>query len=163
MIDPVVVGLISAITALVASIAGPLTTLHIGRAQIRASVLSANRQRWIENFREGISLFCSQVAGFVHTRESVVREGRFHVSNDPETVRRFEALILTFTRIRLLTDPVDEEQQKMLVVMQAFLKRVQHTPITEDIQEEAEATAGRIIEMSLGVLRREWLRVKRLD
>jgi hypothetical protein len=36
---------ISAATALVASITGPVIALHLGRAQIKASVLSANSAR----------------------------------------------------------------------------------------------------------------------
>ena len=56
-----IVGLISAATALVASVTGPLVTFHVGRTQVRAAVLSANRQRWIDGFRGLIAEFCSQI------------------------------------------------------------------------------------------------------
>ena len=77
MIDPGLVGLVSAATALVASFAGPVITLHIGRLQIRASVLSVNRQKWIDSFRDAVATF----------------DGRVHVSSEAEVIGRFEALI----------------------------------------------------------------------
>ena len=47
--DPLLIGVISACTALVASIVGPIVTLSVARRQFNATVLSANRQRWIES------------------------------------------------------------------------------------------------------------------
>lgn len=163
MIDPIVVGLVSAATALVASITGPLVSLYIGRSQIRASVLAANRQKWIDGFREAVATFCSHVAGIVHSRDKMVKEGRVHIQGDAELVRRFEQLILTFTKIRLLTDPLDEEHRRLLAVMQELLRLLERAGPGADIQPEVEATVGRIVDISLGVLRREWSRVKNLD
>jgi hypothetical protein len=163
MIDPVVVGLVSAVTALVASIVGPLVTLHIGRSQIRASVLAVNRQKWIESFREAVSAFCSQVAAVVHSRERFIHEGRLHLGSDPEILHRFEALILVFTKIRLLTDPTEEQHQQLLAVMQALLRTLEKASPGADIQAEVEASVGKIVELCLNVLRKEWARVQRLD
>ena len=50
--DPLLIGVISACTALVASIVGPIVTLSVARRQFNATVLSANRQRWIETLRD---------------------------------------------------------------------------------------------------------------
>jgi hypothetical protein len=61
MIDSTLLGLVGAVTALTASIAGPSVTFYIGRAQVRAAVLSANRQKWIDGFRESLASFCSRV------------------------------------------------------------------------------------------------------
>jgi hypothetical protein len=49
--DPLLISLVSACTALVASVAGPLVTLAVARRQFNANVLSANRQKWIEALR----------------------------------------------------------------------------------------------------------------
>ncbi len=80
MIDASVIGLLSATTALVASIVGPLVTLHIGRAQIRATVKSANRQKWIEEFRDLVAHFCGQLSATMQMWEKIVHGGevRFH-------------------------------------------------------------------------------------
>jgi hypothetical protein len=55
MIDSTLVGFVSALTALLASIVGPAVTLYVARTQITATVRSANRQRWIDEFRDVIS------------------------------------------------------------------------------------------------------------
>jgi len=47
MMDPLLIRLVPACTALVASIIGPLATLTAAKRQINATVLSANRQRGI--------------------------------------------------------------------------------------------------------------------
>jgi hypothetical protein len=46
MIDAAHFSFVSALTALVASIAGPFVTLYVARTQIRFTVRSTNRQRW---------------------------------------------------------------------------------------------------------------------
>src|ERR1700743_789666 len=102
MIDPSLIGLVSAATALVASITGPLVTLYIGRAQIRASVRSANRQRWIDAFRELISQFGSQMITAVQVRDNVVKAGKLSVPAKAEYYRHLELVVFTATKIRLM-------------------------------------------------------------
>jgi hypothetical protein len=53
--DPLVISAISAATALVASILGPIVTLKVSRRQFSANVLSANRQKWIETLRDRVA------------------------------------------------------------------------------------------------------------
>jgi len=50
-IDALTLSFISACTALVASIIGPMVTLLVARRQFGATVLSANRRKWIEALR----------------------------------------------------------------------------------------------------------------
>ena len=45
--DPVLISLVSALTALVASVVGPIVTVAVAKRQITASVVSSNRHRWI--------------------------------------------------------------------------------------------------------------------
>ena len=80
MVDAAPVSLISAFTALVASIAGPFVTLYVARTQMRVTVRSANRQRWIEEFRELIAQFCSEIAIAAQNRESMVKDGRIVIA-----------------------------------------------------------------------------------
>ena len=57
------VSLVSACTALVASIAGPLATLRVSRRQFDATVLSTSRQKWIDALRDLLADLMSQLAG----------------------------------------------------------------------------------------------------
>ena len=47
--------------------------------------------------------------------------------------------------------------------MQELLRLLEKAPPGTNVQVEVEAAVGRIVEISLGVLRKEWSRVKRLD
>jgi hypothetical protein len=53
--DPLVLSFISACTALAASIIGPIVTLRVARRQFNATVLSTNRQKWIETLRDMVA------------------------------------------------------------------------------------------------------------
>ncbi len=161
MIDPALIGVISAATALVASITGPLIALHIGRAQIRATVLSTNRQKWIDSFRELIATFSSHVATAVQMRDKIVREGKISLSAEPEILHQFERLVFTITKIRLMVNPLEDDHQKLLSVMQNLLATLRTAPLSDDVQGETETTVRQIVDMSLAILRREWQRVKR--
>ncbi len=156
-----VVGVISAATALVASVTGPLVTFHVGRSQVRATVLSANRQRWIDAFRDVIAEFCSQVAVAVQVRETLVRDGTFHLSTEPETLRQFERLVFTATKIRLMINPLEDDHRELLAAMEDLLTTLRTASPSDDVQPGAEAAGRRIIGMSHAILRREWSRVQR--
>jgi hypothetical protein len=156
-----IIGVISAATALVASVTGPLVTLYVGRSQIRAAVLSANRQRWIDAFRELIAEFCSQVAMAVQVREKIVRDGTFHLSTEPEILRQFERLVFTATKIRLMVNPLEDDHRELLAVVEGLLTTIRTAPPSADVQPGAEATGRRIIGLSHAILRREWVRVQR--
>jgi hypothetical protein len=161
MVDPTFISLISAATALVASIAGPAATLYIGRGQIRATVLSTNRQKWIDGFRDAVSAFCSQVAVAIQMRDSIIKEGRLALSGDATMLHEFEQLIYTFTKIRLMINPTEAQHGKLLDVMQALLVQIRTAPASVDMTEVAEAAIGEIVSTSQAMVRQEWLRVKR--
>jgi hypothetical protein len=163
MVDPLTLGLVSAVTALVASIFGPFVTLYIARTQIRATVIAANRQKWIDAFRETIATFCSQVAAIVQVREKIIEGEKIRLSADLDVLHKFEALIYTLTKIRLMTDPLDEQHLRLLGIMEGLLSAMRTAPVAANIQPEIEATARQVTDLSLVILRREWVRVKRLS
>jgi len=155
MIDPVLVSLVSAVTALVASITGPVVTLHIGRAQIRATVLSTNRQKWIDGFRDAIASFCSQVAVAVQVRDQIVRDGRLDLSDKQAILDEFEKLVFTFTKIRLMINPAEDHRTQLLAVMHKLLADFRTAPASIDFSAEAEKTVDVIVAMSQAMVREE--------
>ena len=56
-----IVTLVSASTALVASIIGPIVTLTVARRQYNATVISTSRQKWIEALRDTLASKTSRV------------------------------------------------------------------------------------------------------
>jgi uncharacterized membrane protein len=93
MIDATLVSFVSALTALVASIAGPIVTLYVARTQFKSTVRSANRQRWIDEFRDLIAHFCAELATSVQVREKIVRDGRIVIQAEAAFLSSFEKLI----------------------------------------------------------------------
>lgn len=161
MVDPALISIISASTALVASVTGPLVTLYVSRSQIKAAVRSANRQKWIDEFRELIARFCAQVAAATQVREQVFKDGRVSISAGSSVLDHFEHLIFTATKIRLMVNPTELEHQKLIEVVEALLTRFRTAPADDDLQSESQATARQIIAISLTIIRQEWLRVQR--
>lgn len=151
MIDPLAISLVTAVTALVASLTGPLVTLHVGRSQIRAAVRSANRQRWIEEFRELISGFAGHFAAAVQVRDKVIEGGR----------RQFGQLVSTATKIRLLVNPLAAEHVELVREIDELLDRFRRADADHDMAQDGEATFRRVVKISLGIVREEWLRVQR--
>lgn len=155
-----IVSVISAATALVASVTGPLVAIYVGRIQVRAAVLSANRQRWIDEFRTLIAEFCAQLAVAVPVRGRLVKDGAFLPEMEPEALHQFERLVLVASRIRLMINPLDDDHQELLVRLEGLLDMFR-TSTSDDLQREAEAEGRRLLRLSHAVLRREWQRVQR--
>src|SRR3954447_25058469 len=103
--DPLVVTLVSASTALVASIAGPLASLRVSRRQFDATVLSTGRQKWIDALRDLLADLMSQFAGLSVLKTRWTGEwdrGRGLLQSDPALVARLERLVLVRWKIRLM-------------------------------------------------------------
>lgn len=160
-IDPALVSVISAGTALVASITGPMVTLYVACAQIRAAVRSANRQRWIEEFRDLVAHLGGQVAASMQVRGQVIHDGKVVITGERKLVEQLERLVYTFNKIHLLINLLDPQHVELIETTSRFLMQFRTASMADDLQSEAEAAVKRIVDMSLTIVRREWLRVQR--
>ena len=160
--DPLFISLVSACTALVASIAGPLVTLAVARRQFNANVLSANRQKWIETFRdllaELISLLVSVLV--VKTRwKDQWNKGLGPITSDPTLLLKLERIVLVQWKTRLLINPTEADHQELYRTIEMAFRRVQ----SEDMHEaEVEADMENITRLGQAILKREWVRVKKV-
>jgi hypothetical protein len=161
MIDATLVSFVSALTALVASIAGPIVTLYVARTQFKSTVRSANRQRWIDEFRDLIAHFCAELATSVQVREKIVRDGRIVIQAEAAFLSSFEKLLYTVNKIRLMINPLEHEHQKLIEVMNGLLVRFRTASAEDELQSEGQEIVGQIVTMSVEIIRREWLRVQR--
>jgi hypothetical protein len=59
---PAIAAVISAATALVALMVGPLLSLYVAKRQIAASVISNERKEWIGNLRHNIASFLATIS-----------------------------------------------------------------------------------------------------
>jgi hypothetical protein len=160
VMDPIVITFITACTAFVSAIVGPFITFRIGKAQISASVLSANRQKWIEEFRDLAATFCSQAIAASLVREKVIEGGRIIVAHDSDLLRRLEELTKTFTKIRLMTNPIEPDHQVLIKMLASIMTTLRTAPVDTDLEGDIQTNVDAIVATTQVVLKREWVRVK---
>ena len=158
--DPLVISLVSACTALVASIVGPPVTLVVARRQFNATVLSANRQKWIESLRDMLAERISLLVAVVVVKSKWHGEwnkGLGAIAADPTLMDKLERVVLVQWKIRLLINPTEADHQELYRAIETAFKRVQS-------EESSDPATGADIEnitrLSQSILKKEWERVK---
>jgi len=94
-------------------------------------------------------------------REKIVRDGRIAIQAESAYLSSFEKLIYTANKIRLMINPLEPEHQRLLEVMNGLLVRFRTASSADELQSEGQEIVGRIVTMSVEIIRREWLRVQR--
>jgi hypothetical protein len=155
-----VVSLVSASTALVASIVGPVITLTVARRQFNATVISASRQKWMETVRdtlaELIALINTALVVKSNWKEKWDR-GRAPLHTDPAMLEKFLHIVLSQSKIELLINPTDADHQLLCETIETAISRLR----AEESQEsETQSDIQNITCLGQAILRREWQRVK---
>jgi hypothetical protein len=159
--DAFLIGLVSACTALVASIVGPIITLTVAKRQFNATVLSANRQKWIESLRDTLAELISLLVAALVVKakwKDKWEKGRGALSADPALLEKLQRIVLTQSKIRLLLNPTEVDHQRLGEAIETALKRLQ---AEESLDAETEADIEIITKLAQSILKREWQRVKR--
>jgi len=124
--DPLFISVVSACTALVASIAGPLVTLAVARRQFNANVLSVNRQKWIETLRGMLAELISLLVSALVTKagwKGKWDKGLGVVTANPAMREKLERLVLVQWNIRLLMNPTEPDHQQLYQTIESALLR----------------------------------------
>lgn len=154
------IGIVSACTALVASVVGPVVTLNVARRQFNATVISGNRHKWIETLRDELAELISLLATVLVVKSKWKdrwEQGRGPLNSESTLLEKFERIVLAESKIRLLINPGDEDQQRLSEAIEAAARRLR----SEDASDaETEADIRTIVAVAQSILRREWLRVK---
>ena len=155
-----VVSLVSASTALVASIVGPVIALRVARRQFNATVISASRQKWIETLRDTLAELIALIRGALVVKSKWKDKwdrGRGPLDADPAMLEKFERIVLSQSKIDLLTNPTDADHQLLHVTIETAISRLS----AEESQEsETQSDIQNITRLGQAILRREWQRVK---
>lgn len=169
------VALVSSLTALLAVLVGPIVQLIIGLRQQRATVVSGNRIRWIEEFRREAAEFVA--ACHLHEAERYWLAEAEDQRGDDRSEKQIEhyrkAVDASFFRVntlrhtlRLRLDPDSPDRPDDREIWQ----RVETVDrLTVDDFPDLEAFERRLLEevepllaLIRGMLAREWEQVKRL-
>jgi hypothetical protein len=123
----------------------------IARQQINASLVSASRQVWIDKLRDSIAEFQALLynLGF---------RGGVAYELGPEEDKKLQQAIQLRSRIALLINPAEADHKQLVIEMGKALS-VAYAAGHEAAVEMARIQAT-ITEISQGLLKREWERVK---
>lgn len=160
MLSPIEVAFVTACTAMVSALIAPFITVRMGRAQIRASVISNNRQRWIETLRDLIAAFCAQAIAATPRRRSLLAAGGGIVTTDADMLDKIEDLLKTFMKIRLMTNPLEADHQELVKVLTRTMTTLRTAPLDTDLEPSIREAVEEIVTKSQPILKREWARVK---
>jgi hypothetical protein len=158
---PVSLSLITALTALLASVLGPIVTFAVARHQFRASVVSTNRQKWIDTFRDRLAELLSVVnAAQVIKRTSADqwRAVAVAVLDNPALAEKIEKAFMAVAQIQLLTKGAEPVHQALNDAIGAAMDHL----LDDDLNDRE--VSDRILEITgiaRGIIREEWRRVKR--
>lgn len=145
----------SAATALVAVIVGPAVSMYVARRQIRASVVSTSRQKWIDSLRDDLA----QVYTAIHVLG--LQRSLDTISNE-ELHARMAELTLLESRITLRLNPNEEDHQTILSSIRESIQAMGAG--SETAKRTAVQTQLVHLQKSAQVsLKREWQRVKNGD
>jgi hypothetical protein len=153
--------MLTATSALIASVAAPIFSATVARWQIRATVISNNRELWIVALRDALSEYIA-----VATSAAAIEHA---LSDDIETIvhanrdfrRTVERMLLVKSKILLMTNSSgsgDGALRDSVEALYVFLVSKQAFTLGEWQQRiDAITNLGHV------VLRAEWARVKRGD
>jgi hypothetical protein len=139
--------------ALAASITA-LVSLRIAKSQIRATVLSGNRKKWIDQVRAQIAEFMALCITIY-----VPKSRQKNASEMDSVASSLDRLYLIKFTIELLINPKEEDHKNLCSLLD---QAVSNLARSEPNNIELEKTLSRIKETSQAILKREWIRVKDL-
>jgi hypothetical protein len=160
MESTLLLGLVSATTALVASIVGPVVTLTVAKRQFTATAISGNRHKWIEALREVLAELISLLAMALVVKSKWKdnwEEGRGPINSEPGMLEKFEHIVLAQAKVQLLINPHDEDHERL---DQTIDPATRHLRSEDSPPAETEADIRTIVELAQSILKREWQRVK---
>ena len=159
--------IILALTALVAVVVGPVVSLHIAKRQFlvsldiakrqfNASVLSVNRQEWINTLRDQIS---ELVADTILLRQEVEQ----YQQEPGRLFARAGRVLRCSFKIKLLINPKEadhvnlvESIDRLMILVVKSAKKVED----KNIDSQFRVIRDEIVSKSQEILKREWERVK---
>ena len=83
------------------------------------------------------------------------------IARDPELFRRVENLLRTVSKIELMLNPLEQDHQQLNALMKEAIDLLRSPLLEDSIEDRIEVIRHDIIQVSQGILKREWMRVKR--
>ena len=159
MIPEMLSAYIVAFGTIVGVVIGSLVSYFIARLQFKATVISANRQQWINTLRDCIANFQAKTKIIsVESKLAAQNETSFaaNTKNFDESIE--EARIL-LNEVALLINPKEPDHKKLLSLMKELEDLcINGSPFDDENHDRLQ---NEITSVGQKILKREWERVKR--
>ena len=152
--------LVSACTALVATIIGPYVALKTANRQIKASVISSNRAKWIESMRDLVACAISHWTGVMYLRAGLETPDAKAIATNPDLLSRIESGLLTNCKIRMMLNPNEVESQQLMKALDAAMSCLRSTDAQSVVEDQVRSNLQEVMRICQSILKTEWVRVK---
>lgn len=150
----VYIAIISAITALVAVIVGPIISWNIAKRQISASTVTTSRKQWINALRDAIADFSAKASMIYCLARNQYADDR--------SIPRIEEMVELNYKIELLINPSEEDHARLAQVVTDIASSLKLAKVKKlDIDTTLDEKQAEVVSLSQKILKREWERVKR--
>src|SRR5258708_18484973 len=103
--DALTIAFVTACSALVSAAVGPVVSIVVASKQIRASLVSGNRERWIEALRDSVAEYVAIALSAAMLREALRKDAFQAIRDDPQLARLAELLAPARDNIALMLNP----------------------------------------------------------
>lgn len=146
--------IIAAVTALGAVILGPLVSLWAAQKQAKVTVLSANRQAWINSLRDSVSEYFA-TANYIHATD-------WGTHPHSEHHERMARLAYLSSKIRLMVNPDEDDHKALVRALGEFALLCADATRTKD-KAAWHLKHDSSMQLTQSILKREWQRVKNIE
>jgi hypothetical protein len=153
--------MLTATSALIASIAAPVFSASVARWQIRATVISNNRELWIVALRDALSEYIAVATSAAAIEHAVTDDVETIVHGNRDFRRTVERMLLVKSKILLMTDSKGAVNNALRDGVEALYGALVSKQVLT--LEEWQERINTITDLGHRVLRAEWARVKRGD
>ena len=127
--------------------------IGISRSQLNVSVLSKNRQDWINTLRDSISEYVSIITNWAINGSIEEKNKNNNIIN--------ERLLFLKSKIELLINPKEDDHTKLVNLLDQILKNIIHC--VDGHESDIDNLLREITNVSQTILKREWERVKNIN
>ena len=146
--------LLSAMTALVAVVVSPIVSLYIAKRQINTTVISKNRQEWINQLRSEITKLLKLA---IHTPSAYSSDALVL----KEAILKHGELLEKVNLVKLLINPKESDHIELVRLIDSInelvIRSIEHK---KGNAKDIEGLAQAIVSQSQQIFKREWERVK---
>jgi hypothetical protein len=157
------IALVSACAAFLSACIGAVVSYKVNEREIKAKIISASRQKWIDNIQELVAELMSYSLSVAILKQQIKRTDPVAaVATNPLLLDKIEHVELVKNKIALLLDPMKPDHRALHEAVDIAYQRVVSRDHF-DIVDAFSGDAALITQRARHIVKSQWERVKRGD